>query len=295
MCCYPAIGSIYQHGDPNTRVKHNIFSQLALMDSSKGTLILIGGHEDKRDDLTILKRVAERGTEGKPLVLVAGGTTVANEIIRDYRPVFKDLGVREIRALDIRTREDAYDDKFVSQIDDAGAIFFTGGDQLKLTSQIGETPLFKAIAKAYEDGAVVAGTSAGAAAMPETMIIGGSDAGSIDAEGINMAPGFGLLSGVVVDTHFAQRGRVGRLLAMVASNPKNLGLGIDEDTAIVVRDGEFFVMGSGAVYVIDGNGITYTSLSERRQGIVTVCDVKLHLLAQDAVFDLVNRKPTETR
>jgi len=145
----------------------------------------------------------------------------------------------------------------------------------------------------YYQGATIAGTSAGAAAMPETMLISGPGDESNRVSALGMAPGLGLLSEVVIDSHFAQRGRMGRLLGAVSQNPRNLGIGIDEDTAIVVETlDKFRVLGSGAVYVVDGSPISYSSLSqENPEGIVSIYNVKLHVLGDNNCFDLLERRP----
>ena len=144
-----------------------------------------------------------------------------------------------------------------------------------------------------EAGGTVAGTSAGAAAMPETMLIAGPGDESNEISALGMAPGLGLIKNVVIDTHFAERGRMGRLLGAVTQNPRNLGLGIDEDTAVLVEDAaNFRVIGSGAVYVVDGSGVSWSSLSEKSpEGILCVYDVKLHVLGANASYDLVSRQP----
>jgi cyanophycinase len=129
--------------------------------------------------------------------------------------------------------------------------------------------------------------------MPETMLIGGQGDSSPGNVHLAMAAGLGFISGVTIDSHFAQRGRIGRLLGAVAQNPVNLGIGIDEDTAIVVsKDQRVRVIGDGAVYIVDGTGITYSSLSEKNvKGVITICDVKLHVLGQNQQFDLLSRRP----
>lgn len=172
-------------------------------------------------------------------------------------------------------------------------MFFTGGDQLRITSQLGGSPLLERILALHKSGTAIVGTSAGAAAMSETMLIGGPTNNSCLAT-LAMAPGLGLLEGVVVDSHFAERGRFGRLMGAVAQNPHNLGIGIDEDTAIhVTNDEEFVVLGSGAVYVIDGSAIRYTNLSDRQEAerIFTIHDARVHVLGRDDRFSLKERRP----
>ncbi len=158
---------------------------------------------------------------------------------------------------------------------------------------MGDSQLYQCMKHRYEEGATIIGTSAGAAAMPFTMIVGGpSDEGNRIST-LSMAPGLGLLDYVVIDSHFGQRGRMGRLIGAVMQNPRNLGLGIDEATAIVVERAEHFdVIGPGAVYVVDGSGITYSSLSEEHaEGVVTVHDVRLHVLGDGDCYDLGARRP----
>jgi len=175
----------------------------------------------------------------------------------------------------------------------ASTVFFTGGDQLRITSQIGDSPVYQTLMKLHDRGSLIVGTSAGAAAMSETMLASGEDDQSPSASGPEMSPGLGLMTGVVIDSHFAERGRLGRLLGAIALSPRNIGIGIDEDTAIVVeKDSRFHVVGSGAVYVVDGTDINYSSLSEKeKNGTLSVMDVKLHMLADGDSFDLLERRP----
>jgi cyanophycinase len=198
-------------------------------------------------------------------------------------------------VVDIRTREEATDEQQIQKIASAKVVFFTGGDQLRITSQIGDSPLFRCMQEIYRKGATIAGTSAGAAAMPETMLIAGAGDTSNGISALEMAPGLAFLSGVVIDSHFAERGRMGRLLGAITQNPRNIGLGIDEDTAIIVTGQECFeVIGSGAVYVVDGIDVSYSSLSEEQpEGIISIFDMRLHVLGQGDHFDLDKRRPLQ--
>jgi cyanophycinase len=263
--------------------------------NKKGNLIIIGGHEDKRGDKEILAEVARRAREANDrLVIMTVASQEPEELAEQYRAIFKELGVRYVEAVDIRTRDEAKDEANVEKVRGASVIFFTGGDQLRITSQVGDSPLFTCMYEVYRKGGVIVGTSAGAAAMPETMLVGGKNDTSQRVSAMEMAPGLALIAGVVIDSHFAERGRMGRLLGAVAQNPRNLGLGIDEDTAIVVEcDDTFTVAGSGAVYAVDGADITYSSLSEKNpEGVISIYDVKLHVLAQGDRFDLRSRRPS---
>jgi cyanophycinase len=259
----------------------------------KGTLIIIGGHEDKEGDCAILTDVARRVGDGGRLVLFTVATELPEEVAATYRETFGRLGVKHVDVLDIRSRDEAGDEQHVRLLDGAPVVFFTGGDQLRITSQIGDSRVFQCLREIYHTGGTIVGTSAGAAAMPETMLVGGAGDESHRLAGVRMAPGLGFLPGVVVDSHFAERGRIGRLLGAVVQNPRNVGLGIDEDTAIVVERGRRFrVLGSGAVYVADGAGISYSSLSEHQtEGVVSIHDTTLHVLGDGDSFDLAERRP----
>lgn len=260
-----------------------------------GQLLIIGGKEDKTEDMVILKKLSEYAkSNGGHLVIMPAATQLPEETIEEYRKVFRKLGVEHIDVVDIRTRAEAFDEANVKKFEKACAVFFTGGDQLRLTSQISDTPIFQAIQKIYDRGCMIAGTSAGAAAMSEVMLVAGKGDESNQAADINMAPGLNFLRSIVIDSHFAHRGRINRLVSAVAQNPKHLGIGIDEDTAILVNhdNTSFEVMGSGAVYVIDGTEIAYSSLSERTsQGIISVFNAKLHVLGEGDCFDLKKRLP----
>ncbi len=257
-----------------------------------GKLIIIGGHEDKKGEHAILTEVVSSAMGGE-LVIVTVATQEPEAMSAEYEKVFKDLKAKKVHTLDIRTREDGHRQEYIELLHRASAVFFTGGDQLRITSQLGDTPVFRTIQECYESGMTIAGTSAGAAAMPDTMIISGISDETNEISAIGMAPGLGFIEHVVIDSHFAERGRVGRLLGVVAQNPANLGLGIDENTAVVVEaDQCFTVIGDGAVYVIDGTSLSYSSLSEEQaQGVLTIHNIKLHVLGAGDSFDLVERRP----
>lgn len=262
---------------------------------STGTLILIGGHEDRKGDKTILREVARRTGTGKLVV-----TTVASHEpdgkFADYERIFRSLGVEHIYKLDIRDRQDAQSEAKLRVLDDATGVFFTGGDQLKITSQIGDTPVYRRIRELYEAGGLIAGTSAGASVVCETMIVRGNGDESHRVRGaLMLASGLGFIRDVIIDQHFAERGRMGRLVGAIAENPRNLGIGLDEDTAIVVESNRsFYVLGTGAVYVVDGTGVTYSNIAEAKaEHPLSIYDIRLHILCQEDYFDLVARRPGE--
>jgi cyanophycinase len=176
----------------------------------KGKLILIGGRLDieRGSKRSILKEVARQANEKNGrVVLITVASQFPKEVVDQYVSAFRDVGVREVLVSSLRTREDAHDDSIVEEISTADVIFFTGGDQLRISSQLGNTPVLECLKKVYEQGGTVAGTSAGAAVMPETMLIGGKDDKTNTISAIGMAPGLGLVEGVVIDSHFAERGR----------------------------------------------------------------------------------------
>lgn len=265
------------------------------MSQAKGTLIIVGGSEEHARDgeRPILEEIARRARGQRPLVILTVASASHAEVGDEYAKLFRELGVHHPTVLPLRSRDDAQEEKVVETLGRASVVFFTGGDQLRITSQVGDTQVFRCLHELYSNGATIAGTSAGAAVMSETMVIGGAGDESPGISALRMAPGLGLLSGVVVDSHFAQRGRFGRLLGAVAQNPANLGLGLDEDTAVIVERGQSFtVLGSGAAYVIDGSTISYSGLSEARpEGVITIHGVQLHVLGEDDRFDLRTRRP----
>lgn len=264
-----------------------------MADKRNRTLIIIGGHEDKKYEKIVLKEVAERVGGGK-LVITTVASNEPEGTFDEYEKIFRALGVKHIYDLDIRNRLEARQEAKVRVLDDADAVFFTGGDQLKITSQIGDTPVFRRICEMYENGGMIIGTSAGASIMSETMLVRGQGDESHKVRGsIEMAPGLGFIENVIVDQHFAQRGRIGRLIGAVAQNPKNIGIGIDENTAIIVEaDRDFLVMGEGAVYVVDASGVTTSNINDDNPDqTLAVFDVRLHLLVQGDRFNLKTRRP----
>jgi cyanophycinase len=264
------------------------------MQKSDRSLIIIGGHEDRTNDKIILGEVARRIGSGKLVVSTVAMAKGTDELFDQYENAFRSLGVKHVYNLEINSREEATQESKIKILDQANGVFFTGGDQVKITSQIGDTPIFQRVREIYDDGGVIAGTSAGASALSETMLVyGGEEQSPVIGGSMRMAPGLGLIGGVIIDQHFMERGRIGRLLGAVAQNPKNLGIGIDEQTAVVVERGtSFYVLGSGAVYVIDGSVVSYSNVAEESlKKTLSIYDVKVHVLSQGDRFDLIARAP----
>ena len=253
--------------------------------------MIIGGREEP--DGAATHEVVRRVGDGQ-LVIVTVATEFPAEYFEMYVRSFTKLGLREPRELSIRSRSDAKDPRVLEELDGAAAVFFTGGNQLRITSQMADTPVQHRIQEVYDAGGLVAGTSAGAAALCGTMLVHGKGFDSRRGDETRTAPGLGLLRGVVIDQHFSQRGRMARLLGAVARNPRQLGLGIDEDTAVVVEDAKsFYVVGTGAVYVIDGSLVTRSNVGDELEedAALSVYGLQVHVLARGDSFDLVAREP----
>ena len=256
-----------------------------------GKLLIIGGGEDKKGECIILKRfIQEAGGRESRIVVFTAATEYPRQVGMEYEKLFTQLGAQKVQVLDVADRIQANMKGSMELLDDSTGVFFTGGDQLRITGLLGGTSLGKALQKVYEQGVIIAGTSAGASVMSDTMIVGGEE-GTAKKNTITMAPGLGLLRAVVVDQHFAQRGRIGRLLAAVSHNPYVLGVGIDEDTAILVESsGKFKVVGNQSVTVVDASASVATNVSEIDPGqSLVLTPVALHILSKGYGFDLRQR------
>jgi cyanophycinase len=263
------------------------------LSESKGKLVVIGGAEDREGDCRILKEFVRLAKgERARIVVMTVATDHPEEAAAEYRKVFKRLGVADVKALDISQREDAKSEKAMKAIEEATALFFTGGDQLHITALMGGTEMDKLIKQRFDKGLVLGGTSAGAAMMSNSMMLGGDSECNPHRGSVEIGPGMDFLMGAMIDTHFSQRGRYGRLITGVAHYPQDLGLGLDEDTAIVVTNNEFEVIGSGAVTVIDAGGITHTNLHELKDNqSLELHNVCVHILPEGARYSLVDRRP----
>lgn len=257
-----------------------------------GTVIVIGGAEDKVRDRVILNRfVALAGGPDATIAVISTASSLGQEAGERYARVFGELGVRKVRPLHAMTRAQANDETFTRALRDATGIFLTGGNQLRLSSTIGGTRLASAILERFGDGAVVAGTSAGASAMSSHMIAFGASGATPKQRMAMIAAGLGVLPGVIVDQHFQQRNRLGRLLSLIAQNPSLLGLGVDEDTAGVVGpDHVMEVIGRGSITVVDGAAAETDAWDVRGHRPVMISGVVLHSLPAGYRFDLRRRQ-----
>ncbi len=262
------------------------------INSPKGCLIMIGGAEDKTEGCVILRQAAEMLKGQEMLTVLTTATEKPEEVGQNYQTVFHSLGVGNVRILNITTRDEANSDETSGQIRSSKCVFMTGGDQLRLTSILGGTQAGYELKSLYDAGGIVMGTSAGASVMSATMIVNGDDNEPAKKCTLKMAPGLGLVDGVIIDQHFDQRGRFGRLMCGVAENPVAIGIGIDEDTSVkLMPDMHFEVLGTNAVTVIDGTTIQSSNVSELRQNeILAIAGVTVHILPQGYGYDLMSRK-----
>ncbi len=262
-----------------------------------GTLCIIGGAEDRTGSRVVLREfVRLAGGDGARIAVVATASSLGPEILEEYADVFGELGAGDVLPLRPQTRADADDAGLADLLTDVDAVFMTGGNQLKLTHVIGGTRFGDAVCRAYEHGALVGGTSAGASAVSEHMIAFGDEYDSPRQGVTASAAGLGLLPDVIVDQHFAQRNRYGRLLSLVARSPRLLGLGVDEDTAAVVRGGHLLeVVGSGCVFVADGSAAVSDAHMAELGAPLLVSGVVVHTLPAGARFDLATRRLVDFR
>ncbi len=262
-------------------------------DTARGPLVIIGGAEDRDGECIVLREFLRLagGLQARIAVMTAA-TSMPEEVGDDYIRIFKRLGADSVEAVHTEDREDSRREDSLRIIEQATGIFFTGGDQSRIVDFIRGTPLDQAIHRRHEEGVVIGGTSAGAAMMPDEMIVGGASVSNPSVDAVSMGPGMGFLPGVVIDQHFAQRGRLGRLLAALVLQPAVLGLGIDEDTAIIVNGDEFTVVGRGSITVVDETTATHNNLEGLlKDEPIALCDVKLHILPHGYRFNLNTHQP----
>ncbi|MDB5098091.1 MAG: cphB [Cyanobacteria bacterium RYN_339] len=263
------------------------------MSEQKGHLVIIGGAEDRTGDRAILSKVVElSGGPKAHIVVLTTASSFGAELEQIYGNAFRELGAAKVTSLHIHDRLDANDPALADLVLNASGIFMTGGDQSRLASILGGSEVGKAMHRAFKRrGACVAGTSAGASAISEHMVAGGRKGTHPKKGMLNLVPGLGLLNRVIIDQHFSQRHRLGRLLSIVAQNPFLLGVGIDEDTAIVVEPNtDLQVIGAGAVTIVDARQMTYSNVNEvRRNEILAMTNIQFHLLPAGFRFHIETR------
>jgi cyanophycinase len=263
-------------------------------DKKRGWIVPVGGAEDKEADTAILKRFIEVSGGKRARIAIIPTASVLSDTGRRYEKIFSRLGVKDAFALPYLKRADAEDEGLLKKLDEATGIFLTGGNQLRISAILGGTSVAKAIRRLNAKGVTVGGTSAGAAILSEHMIAHGEGGATPHAGQSSLAPGLGLTNRVVIDQHFRQRDRLGRLLSALSYNPFAVGLGLDEDTAAFIDpDNVIHVTGSDAITVVDPSEIEYSSMPSTPVGkAVCLTNVKMHILTDGGLFDLKSRKPT---
>lgn len=258
---------------------------------TRGWIVAIGGAENKENDRRILARFVEVSGGGDADIVVIPTASRLHETGLRYEQLFRELGAARVSVMDFDTRRDCHEAGRLQRLEEASGVFFTGGNQLRLTTLLGGTPVAKVIRARNAHGVTVGGTSAGASILSEHMIAFGDDGASAISGSVRLAPGLGLTNRFVIDQHFRQRDRLGRLLTALAYNPFAVGIGLDEDTAAFIGpDNTVEVEGSGAVTVVDAAEVSFSSMDLADEGQpICMLGLKLHLLVAGATFNLHTR------
>ncbi|MEL6986527.1 MAG: cyanophycinase [Bacteroidota bacterium] len=271
----------------------------------KGILIPIGGNEDKgtgEDDTHVLdfvkdgilsRVVKESGGEKAKVAVVTTASRIPVEVGQKYQDAFTRLGVKDLHILDIRESADAEDEKTLSIVQTCDCIMFSGGDQSRIVDIIGNTAMHRLLKHRFQnDTIVIAGTSAGAMAMSSEMIAGGSSSEALLKGSVEMREGMKFIPGLIIDSHFIQRGRFGRLAEAVAMHPHLLGVGLAEDTAMIIENcNKFKVIGSGMVIIFDPSGLTHNNVEILPEGTpMTMSNLTVHVLANSDSFVIDEKK-----
>lgn len=260
--------------------------------ASRGWIVPIGGAEEKVNGREILARFVELcGGAAADVVVIPTASKMADTGAR-YEAIFRELGVARVESIDFDARRDAEERGRLTRIEQANGIFFTGGNQLRLSTLLGGTPVARLIRQRNAQGVHVAGTSAGAAILSEHMIAFGEEGSTPIAGSVRLAPGLGLTNRFIIDQHFRQRDRLGRLATALAYNPFAVGIGLDEDTAAFIGpDNTVEVEGSGGLTVVDAAELEFSSMDQVAEGQpVCLLGLRLHVLVKGATFNLNTRK-----
>ncbi len=262
-----------------------------------GHLLVIGGAEDKYNERRILKKFLELAGGDKAEVLIVPVASDFPEFAADvYTQAFRNLGVANPRVLRATSRQDIVHADVEKLCDGVTGVFMTGGDQMRLVSLLGGTKLAERLRKMVRDtNVVMAGTSAGAAAMSTSMIVRGEPSSHPHKDAVKLSPGLGFLKNIIIDQHFSERGRISRLITAVAYNPYNLGIGIDENTAIILDGkGILEVFGQGSSTIVDGSEITFNEIAEvADKEAFSICGVQFHVLRDGLVYNYLERHPIQ--
>ncbi len=262
-----------------------------------GHLLVIGGAEDKYNERRILKKFLELAGGEKAEVLIVPVASDFPEFAADvYVQAFRRLGVAQPRVLRATSRQDVVSADAETLLDGVTGVFISGGDQMRLVSILGGTKFAQKLRQLVTDtNIVLAGTSAGAAGMSTSMIVRGESTPHPQKNSVRLSPGLGFLKNIIIDQHFTERGRISRLVTAVSYNPYNLGIGIDENTAIILnKEGILEVFGGGTVTIVDGSQITYNEIAEvDEHQPFSVCGVQLNILGEGLIYDYFGRSPLQ--
>jgi cyanophycinase len=289
--CRVASKKYLANSNLKTRRTNNMSPSNHSDNGSRGYIIPIGGAEEKLHNPEILDRFVELCGGKQSRIGIIPTASELEDTGRNYEKLFRQLGVKHAQVLPFLTRQDCQDVGHLEYIDKCDGVFLTGGNQLRLSTTLGGTATAQLIRRRNAAGMHVAGTSAGAAFMPEHMIAGGYEGSTPSPDMVTLAPGLGLTNNFMIDQHFRQRDRLGRLLTALAYNPFAIGIGLDEDTAAFIRPGDDLeVVGSGGITIIDPTHLSYSSMDKARRGeTVSLIDVKLHILIAGGRFDIMSR------
>jgi cyanophycinase len=259
--------------------------------ATRGWIIPIGGAENKENDRHILERFVDCSGGRDADIVVIPTASRLHETGPRYEKLFREIGAARVDVMDFDTRRDCQEPGRLRRLEDASGIFFTGGNQLRLTTLLGGTPVAKLVRTRNASGVTVGGTSAGASILSEHMIAFGDEGSSVISGSVRLAPGLGLTNRFIIDQHFRQRDRLGRLLTALAYNPFAVGIGLDEDTAAFIGPDETVeVEGSGGVTIVDAADVTYSSMDSVSEGQpVCMLGLRLHVLVAGATFNLHTR------
>ncbi len=262
-----------------------------------GHLLVIGGAEDKYNERRILKKFLELAGGEKAEILILPVASDFPEFAADvYTQAFRNLGIANPRVLRATSRQDIVQADAESLTDGVTGVFMTGGDQMRLVSLLGGTKLAEKLRKMVrETDVVMAGTSAGAAAMSTSMIVRGEPSSHPHKNAVKLSPGLGFLKNIIIDQHFSERGRISRLITAVSYNPYNLGIGIDENTAIILNgNGVLEVFGQGSTTIVDGSQISFNEIAEVADNeAFSICGVQFHVLRDGLVYNYLERHPIQ--
>ncbi|MFL0353168.1 cyanophycinase [Xanthomarina sp. GH4-25] len=272
----------------------------------KGTLIPIGGNEDKGmgsdekhtlefiDEGILYHVVREAGGVDANIVVIPTASSIPIEVGENYMTAFTTLGCKNVTVLNIRSVKDSEKAESIQLVKDADCIMFSGGDQSKIKNRIGGTTIHQILLDRYknEEGFVIAGTSAGAMAMTNEMIAGGSPKDAFVKGSVTMYNGLGLIPELIIDTHFIQRGRFGRVSQAVSKFPNLVGFGLAEDTGMIIKNGNnCTVIGSGMVIVFDGHKLTHNNEKVLEEGTpMTMVNLIVNILTNGDLYDIKNRR-----